>query len=625
MSNVAPITTSEPASSADDVIAECMNPDTPQSFFLYAGAGSGKTRSLVSALEAFRLRYRRRFELGGRRVGVITYTNAARDEIERRLGLDPLFHVSTIHSFCWSLIQGVHADIRAWLKVKLSKDIAELQAQQAKGRAGTKAAQDRERSIDSKTRRLARLDTISAFTYNPNGDNYGKDSLSHAEVLQIASSFILNKPRMQMLLINRFPFLCIDESQDTNKELVDALFAVERAHVGHFGLGLFGDTMQRIYSDGKHDLGLSLPDDWKKPAKPVNYRSAKRIVALGNALRKLSDGQEQTSPDEKPEGQVRLFIAKIGSGVKKEIEQAVREKMAEVASDDKWLLPGGVTVLALEHHMAASRLGFAEMFLPLYAIDRLKRGLIDGDLPGVRLFSERVYPLIEAHKAGDRFRIAEILRRHSPLLKADRLAAANDQRAEITKARDAVESLAKLIEKDGKISFLAVLRHVSGRDLFEIPESLLSFVEPDKAEFEEEDEAEEKGALAAWRQSLESPYFQIEAYKQYVADENGFDTHHGVKGLQFERVLVLIDDSESRGFLYSYEKLLGVTPLSASDLQKKKEGQETGFDRTLRLLYVTCTRAQNSLAVLAYTENPAKVRAHAIAQGWFLDSEIVLV
>lgn len=625
MLNVAPSTTSEPASSADDIIAECMNPDTPRSFFLYAGAGSGKTRSLVDALEAFRLLYRRRFELEGRRVAVITYTNAARDEIERRLGLDPLFHVSTIHSFCWSLIQGFHADIRAWLKVKLPKDIAELQAQQAKGRAGTKAAQDRERSIDSQTGRLARLDAISAFTYSPNGDNYGKDSLSHAEVLQIASSFLLNKPRMQMLLINRFPFLLIDESQDTNEELVDALFAVERAHVGRFGLGLFGDTMQRIYSDGKHDLGLSLPDDWKKPAKPVNHRSAKRIVALGNALRKQSDGQEQTSPDEKPEGHVRLYIARIGAGVKKEIEQATREKMAELTSDDKWLVTGGVSVLALEHHMAATRLGFAEMFLPLYAIDRLKRGLIDGDLPGVRLFSERIYPLMEAHKAGDRFRVAEILRQHSPLLRAERLAAVSDQRAEIAKAREAVDSLSKLLEKDGQISFLAVLRHVAAQDLFEIPESLLSFVAPDKAEFEEEDEAEEKGALAAWRQSLESPFKQIEAYRQYIADENGFDTHHGVKGLQFERVLVLIDDSESRGFLYSYEKLLGVTPLSASDLQKKKEGQETGLDRTLRLLYVTCTRAQNSLAVLAYTENPARVRAHAIAQGWFTDSEIALL
>ena len=50
----------------------------------------------------------------------------------------------------------------------------------------------------------------------------------------------------------------IDESQDTNSALIDALFDVERRFAGKFALGLFGDMMQRIYSDGKHDLGTAL-------------------------------------------------------------------------------------------------------------------------------------------------------------------------------------------------------------------------------------------------------------------------------------------------------------------------------------------------------------------------------
>lgn len=35
----------------DDEIAACLNLDSPKSFFLFAGAGSGKTRSLVTALQ----------------------------------------------------------------------------------------------------------------------------------------------------------------------------------------------------------------------------------------------------------------------------------------------------------------------------------------------------------------------------------------------------------------------------------------------------------------------------------------------------------------------------------------------------------------------------------------------
>ena len=39
---------------ADIEIRACLRLDAPKSFFLFAGAGSGKTRSLVQALERLR-------------------------------------------------------------------------------------------------------------------------------------------------------------------------------------------------------------------------------------------------------------------------------------------------------------------------------------------------------------------------------------------------------------------------------------------------------------------------------------------------------------------------------------------------------------------------------------------
>ena len=47
-----------------------------------------------------------------------------------------------------------------------------------------------------------------------------------------------------------------------------------------------------------------------------------------------------------------------------------------------------------------------------------------------------------------------------------------------------------------------------------------------------------------------------------------FGTHQGVKGLQFDRVLAILDDDEARGFLFSYEKLFGAK--ETSDTDKKK-------------------------------------------------------
>ena len=77
----------------DEEIAACLNLDNPKSFFLFAGAGSGKTRSLVTALQHVQTNLSERLRAKGQRIGVITFTNAASDEIKRRLLFDPLIDV----------------------------------------------------------------------------------------------------------------------------------------------------------------------------------------------------------------------------------------------------------------------------------------------------------------------------------------------------------------------------------------------------------------------------------------------------------------------------------------------------------------------------------------------------
>src|ERR1700734_631712 len=99
----------------DGELASYLSLEKPTSFFLFAGAGSGKTRSLVNALNYLAKTYRDTLRLRGRQVAVITYTNAACDEITRRTEYDSLFVVRTIHSFAWTQIQGFNADIRIWL------------------------------------------------------------------------------------------------------------------------------------------------------------------------------------------------------------------------------------------------------------------------------------------------------------------------------------------------------------------------------------------------------------------------------------------------------------------------------------------------------------------------------
>jgi len=287
-------------------------------------------------MQMFRQKYGQEFRLSARKVAVITYTNAACDEIKHRIDYDSIFAVSTIHSFAWELIRTYHKDIREWLSHNLKIEIKDLEEKQRKGRTG-KASADRAVKIEQKQKRLERLDTIKYFTYNPIGENIGKNSLNHTEVISIAADFLTDKLLMQRILIRKYPILLIDESQDTQKDLVDAFFAVQSAHSGEFCLALFGDTMQRIYADGKTALEEAVPDEWEKPEITINYRCPKRIVRLINKIRSGVDKHIQVPVDNAPEGFVRLFLVPDDDGINKTtVEVEIAKKMVEITSDDQW-------------------------------------------------------------------------------------------------------------------------------------------------------------------------------------------------------------------------------------------------------------------------------------------------
>lgn len=155
---------------------------------------------------------------------------------------------------------------------------------------------------------MQHLPEVKKFVYSPTGDNRGRDSLNHSEVLQLTAAFLSQKPAMQSILAGRYPVLLIDESQDTNKHLIDALFAVQAAQGERFTLGLLGDMMQRIYNDGKDGLEKGLPEGWATPTKKLNHRCPKRVVSLINKVRSAVDQQHQEPRADAVEGLVRLYL-----------------------------------------------------------------------------------------------------------------------------------------------------------------------------------------------------------------------------------------------------------------------------------------------------------------------------
>lgn len=607
---------------ADTIMQACLNLKDPKSFFLYAGAGSGKTHSLVEAIRELKNRERERLTFEGRRIAVITYTNAACDEILRRLEFDPLVEVSTIHAFAWRLIQGFDNEIREWLRIKLAEDIEKLKGDLARAREENKTFRVNKRKLDSKTRRLGALDEIAKFIYSPTGDNRERQALNHDEVIKITAAFAPERPLLDVL-VDRYPVVLIDESQDTHAPVMEAFLKVQQLAQSRFCLGLLGDTMQQIYGHGVTRLHKAIPSDWLRPEKVVNRRCPRRVVDLINVIRSSADDHQQEPKPDAIEGVVRMFCIGLSKEQDPNVEEVIAQAMAAITKDDVWATgPEGRKTLILEHKMAGRRMGFENLFTPLYSVDHLQTGLLDGTLPALRVFSEGVLPILAAKD--DHFLLLEAVRSRSPLLSKDAMKSTADQSAQMQRAQDATHALLSLFESnDPTLSNVAAL--LLQTQLLEVPDNLVGamvLAPPGEAP-----DPEDMNAMTnyAYQLFLERPFSELAAFARYADGLSPYGTHQGVKGLEFPRVMVVINDEEAGGFLFSYDKLLGVKELTKTDRDNKREGKDNALARTSRLLYVTCSRAEKSLAIVVYTPQPVLAKQNVIDAGWLKENEIEIL
>ena len=586
-----------------------------KSFFLFAGAGSGKTYSLVKLLENIQVIWGNKLKQEHRQVAVITYTNAATDEIMRRIDYNPLFHVSTIHSFVWDSIKTYQKDIKARYLQRLQANIDELQAKiDATKNKETKTYKANQEKINHLIERKEAKEKIDKFIYNPNGDNLKANSLNHSDVIEIGTQMMQENRLLQQIITQQYPFMLIDESQDTRSGLVDAFFTIQKNFPDDFTLGLIGDIKQRIYMDGKSDIKNLIPADWEKPEKVMNYRCSKRIIQLANKISSVLDGSHQEAKENAPDGYVHLFLVSSQEVLDKNMkEKDVRTKMSVITGDNQWNTD--VKVLTLEHRMAAVRLGFEDFYDLFARLPKYQMSFLQGEMSEMSFFANIVFPLMSMLKENDGIGVLNLLKKKSPLLEAvpDR-----NYPEVLGKIRKVLDNLRSSKLEEMKVS--EIIEFIQKTSLFDIPDYLLLALKS-----KEEDIDKDDTEALVWVKALQLPLGQFKAYDDYVHDRTPYATHQGVKGLEFPRVLVLVDDKEAKGNLFSYDKLFKVAPLSNTDIQNKEKGKDNSLDRTGRLFYVTCTRAKESLAIVMYTSDPEKAKKTSIENEWFNEDEITII
>ncbi len=609
----------QPDTQADLALRECLLGHPSKSFIVVAGAGSGKTTSLIKALRAIIESHGEKLLLRRKRIACITYTEIAAGEIWADVGNNPLVQVSTIHSFMWSLVRVFQVDIKDWVVSRIEEKLQELRVTAANfgSRVQQRTRDKTQRDIARYEQMRQRIGSVPSFSYGT-GSDYAKGVLGHDDIIKMVPHLLLERPLLQTLLAQQYPYVLVDESQDTTANVVEALKAVERHNRDAFCLGFFGDPMQRIYPVG---IGVILPEDgWVEITKPENFRCPTAVLAVANSIRRPIGDLVQirgrmTERDgrlESIQGSAHIFVLPIDDRRDERLGQ-VRAWIAQQNDDQVWRLDQTgklVKVLVIVHRMAAKRLGFGLLYAALNdrAPETFKNGFLDATAWPLRPFMSFVLPLAEAVRNGREFEVMQILRSHSPLISRDRLSSVNvsDQLAELSALTD---RLGELMGVGSTATNAEILKFLHESGLLALDPRLVAYLDlaPSSThgqQGEDEGDSEELSReIVSMEAFLACPAVQLWSYRTHVNEASPFSTQQGIKGAEFERVLVVLDDDEGTHVQFSYEKYLGIKPLSERDQANVLEGRETSVERTRRLFYVCCTRPLQDLVVVLFTED----------------------
>jgi DNA helicase-2/ATP-dependent DNA helicase PcrA len=261
------------AAAAWETLKGCL--DDGSSFVFEAGAGAGKTYSLIAALRYLLKDRTRELLRAQQQVACVTYTNVARDMIIAQTDGDPAIYCDTTHAFAWMLVSPFQKRLRELVHT-------------LPGWA------DRVEELGN-----TNITTVG-YALGRRSIEDGTASLHHDDIFPVFIE-LMQSAKFRNAVASRFPIILVDEYQDTNAELVECLKDQFLSKPDAPQFGFFGDHWQKIYGDG---CGSITHDALKRIDKKANFRSAKPIVDSLNLIR---PELAQVVVDPTAPGDVRVF------------------------------------------------------------------------------------------------------------------------------------------------------------------------------------------------------------------------------------------------------------------------------------------------------------------------------
>ncbi len=643
-------------------IFACIDED--KSFIFNAGAGSGKTYSLVESLKYLISKKGESLKYHNHNVICITFTNVAAEEIKQRLGNSSLTIVSTIHDRMWDVIQHYQSQLVEIHFNKLKSEIAIIEDKISNDRnfvnyqtlsedkknvffeimfdnknlfygVYNKPAVEIRASFAEKlhdypsilrnienfkkiTTSLFKLDNYrkcviaieqkqrryETVTYDAryNNDALHKMRISHDTLLEYAREIVLSYDTLKQIIIDKYPYVFVDEYQDTNPYVIDILSSLVEysKDINHpFCVGYFGDSAQNIYDDGIGDKIQAQINGFEVINKNFNRRSAKEIITVANRIR--NDEIKQCS----------IFSDSVGGSIK--FYQGTLEDTDVFLQKYKkqWGINNNnkLHCFLLTNSTVAEYSGFGILYSAFKEADIYKGGnydalnteLLSDDIKKLGNAQLIYYKIIDIHsKLRDpQTPIAEFL----PIELKQKMNL-GDLRAFISNLNQAagstfieyLNSLINIANQDVSghcTTFLKSVLDVDNLSLTDVKQKIAGILFPNGTESQE---ATEKLEVI-----LNLEISICELWHQFIRRETNRDvvyhTYHGTKGLEFDNVIIIMGNAFGRernyfNFYLSHYQCQN----TLNDEEKEK------MSRVKNLLYVSVTRAIKNLRILYVDE-----------------------
>lgn len=611
-------------SELDEIIE---NIEKGHNFLLTGGAGCGKTYTLVEVLKKISNKY------PTSSIACITYTNAAAIEIMNRANVNNML-VSTIHDFLWEEIKSFSKE----LKETLVEIVNDESSKKIKNPNGEEYYLSKDVQIEYKD-----------YAFLKNG------IISHDELLILAEKMFSKYPKLRNIVKDKYRYIFVDEYQDTSPLVIEILLKHLQESNHKNIIGFFGDSMQAIYDEGVGSIQDYVDSNVVyEVRKQENRRNPQNVINIANKLRIDNLVQIPSEDSDAP----NMLNGKVKEGDVKFL-YSFKHKLQYIKSlyfFKEWDFDDSneTKELKLTHNLIASE-GKFEKLMEIYDKDPILelKNQIKQRIPSSTLICDtdtfddvvkrfdkkitrgdninktRLEVLLEDSRKKGMYdfvkdwsfnKVKKIYLDKETLL--DDSANVNSSKTKVSKRDDLLKHLFKIqniiymynnkdysslmknihLEKNSdKKEFVEKLEKLSNmndstiQDVIEYAHLASFCIKDDKL-----NEFIKNNEYLYWRVSR-LKFSEFQNLYNYLEGFLPFATQHKIKGLEYENVLVLLDNGKWNK--YNFEYLFNQEIEDTLDSSKKKSYPKI-LERTKKLFYVCCTRAKQNLVVFYPNPTP---------------------